>query len=60
MGADMRKLVGHAGVSYDEEAPCRGSGTGPDRVETQSRRAAPLAAGRPADLHQGSTQGLQE
>jgi len=33
MGMDTSKPMRHAGVSYDEEAPCRGSGTGPDRVE---------------------------
>ncbi len=33
MDVVMRKLMRHAGVSYDEEAPCRGSGAGPDRVE---------------------------
>ena len=33
MGMDVRKLMRHAGVSYDEEAPRRGSGTSPDRVE---------------------------
>ena len=33
MGVDVRKLMRHAGVSYDEEAPCRRSGTGSDRVK---------------------------
>ena len=49
-----------AGVSYDEEASCRGRCASPDRVEAHPRRVAPLAAGRSAHMYQSPPQGAQE